>query len=146
MVRLLLGIGNPDRGDDGAGMYVAGLVRDPGWVVFSCGTVPEMFSGKVRAHQPEILVLVDAAEMGLLPGEFRRIPPEKVSGFSGCTHSLPLAVVMEYLRPFAGRMILIGIQPGSCGEEDRISEPVRTGAARLAGIIGSGSVEEIPEL
>lgn len=146
MVRLLLGIGNPAHGDDGAGNYVAGLVRSPRWKVFDCGTVPEMFTGKVRELRPEVLVIVDAADMGLSPGEFRRIPPERISGLAAGTHGLPLSVMMEYVRPLAGLILFIGIQPGRMVDEDRLSDPVMSGAGRLAAIIARGSFDEIPEL
>ncbi len=146
VVRLLLGIGNPAHGDDGAGNYVAGLVRSPHWKVFDCGTVPEMFTGKIRALHPELLVMVDAADIGLSPGEFRRVPPERISGLSAGTHGLPLSVMIEYVRPLAGQILFIGIQPGQMADEDRLSDPVRNGADRLAGIITRGSFEEIPEL
>jgi hydrogenase 3 maturation protease len=151
MVRMLLGIGNPLLGDDGAGNYIASLMKDPGWKSFDCGTVPENFSGEVRKFHPEILVFVDAADMNIAPGEFRIVPPEKIAHVAFGTHALPLRVLIEYLEPDAGRILFIGIQPEQVEMGLPLSESVRKGAGRLVriiekeefdtiGVFGSGSL------
>ncbi len=145
MVRLLLGIGNPLLGDDGAGNYVAGLVKDTGWKVFDCGTIPENFTGKVRELHPEILVIVDAADMKIFPGEFRVVQPEKIADVAFGTHSLPLRILIEYLAPDAGRILFIGIQPERVETGAPLSERVRRGARRLVRFIEKGEFDKIAE-
>ena len=68
VTNILLGIGNPLNGDDGAGIYVAEQFRKDGWISLSCGTAPENFTGIIRKAHPDCLVLVDAAALGLSPG------------------------------------------------------------------------------
>jgi hydrogenase 3 maturation protease len=145
MVRLLFGIGNPLLGDDGAGNYIAGLVKDPGWKAVDCGTVPENFTGTVRELHPEILVLVDAADMNLDPGEFRVVAPEHISDVAFGTHSLPNRVLIDYLAPYAGRIIFIGIQPERIETGASLSKRVRRGAQRLARLLEKGEFERIME-
>jgi len=145
MVHLLLGIGNPLLGDDGAGNYVAGLVKDPGWKVFDCGTIPENFTGKVRELHPEILVLVDAADMKISPGEFRVVQPENIADVAFGTHALPIRVLIEYLTPDAGRILFIGIQPERVDMGAPLSERVRKGARRLVRLIEKGEFDRIVE-
>jgi hydrogenase 3 maturation protease len=145
MVKMLLGIGNPLRGDDGAGNYVADRFRAPGWLALDCGTIPENFTGTVRKEHPELLVLVDAAEMGISPGEFRIIQPDDIAAVTLGTHALPLSIMIEFLSPEAGRVLFIGIQPDQTEMDQPLSKTVREGADRLTRILEEGTLERIEE-
>lgn len=143
---ILLGIGNPDNGDDGAGMLVAGQFTKEGWISLSCGTAPENFTGIVRRARPDLLVLVDAAAMGLSPGEFRIIPRNRIADVGIGTHQIPLSMLIDFLSDAAGRILLIGIQPGRVGPGGGVTEPVQQGAARLVDALLSGEPDRIPVL
>jgi hydrogenase 3 maturation protease len=143
---ILLGIGNPLSGDDGVGIYVAEQFKMEGWVSISCGTAPENFTGLVRKTRPSRLVLVDAAAMGISPGEYRIIPRHRIADVSMGTHQLPLSLVMDYLSDSAGMIILIGIQPERAIVGGGISPSVREGANRLVLAISSGELDHIPVL
>jgi hydrogenase 3 maturation protease len=145
LVNMLLGIGNPLLGDDGAGPFVASQTRGLGWKAFDCGTVPENFTGKVKELRPEILIIVDAADMQLDPGEFRMVSPGHISDVAFGTHSLPLRVLIDYLAPYAGRIIFIGIQPGVVSPGAPLSPKVWEGSVRLARLIETESFDEIEE-
>jgi hydrogenase 3 maturation protease len=135
VVRMLFGIGNPLLGDDGVGNYIADRFRAPGWIVVDCGTIPENFTGVVRREQPEILILVDAADMALSPGEFRVVQPEDIAAVTFGTHSLPLNLLMEYLAGSTGKVTFIGIQPSQTVMGEGLSDSVREGADRLITIL-----------
>jgi len=143
---ILLGIGNPLNGDDGAGIYVAGQFRKEGWIPLACGTAPENFNGIIRKTRPDCLVLVDAAAMGLSPGEFRIIPRHKIADVSIGTHQLPLSLLFDFLSDAAVRIVLIGIQPERVVAGEDISPRVREGAARLVQVLSSGELDRIPVL
>jgi len=143
---ILLGIGNPLNGDDGAGTYVAGQFEKDGWVTISCGTAPENFTGTVRKTRPDCLVLVDAAAMGLSPGEYRVIPRQKIADVSMGTHQLPLSILIDFLADSAGRIVLIGIQPDRAFAGEELSPRVREGADRLVHEILAGRIDQIPAL
>jgi hydrogenase 3 maturation protease len=143
---ILLGIGNPLNGDDGAGTYVAGQFRKEGWVPISCGTAPENFTGIIRRARPDCLVLVDAAAMGLSPGESRVIPHHRIADVSMGTHQLPLSILIDFLSDAAGRIVLIGIQPERVAAGEEISPRVREGADRLVDALASGRIDRIPVL
>jgi hydrogenase 3 maturation protease len=145
-VNILLGIGNPLNGDDGAGIYVAGQFRKEGWISVACGTAPENFTGIIRKTRPDCLVLVDAAAMGLSPGEFRIIPRHRIPDVSIGTHQLPLSLLIDFLSDAAGRIVLIGIQPERVAAGEEISPRVREGVARLVQVLSSGELERIPVL
>jgi hydrogenase 3 maturation protease len=143
---ILLGIGNPLNGDDGAGIWVAGQFRKDGWVSLSCGTAPENFTGVIRKTRPDCLVLVDAAAMGISPGEFRIIPRHKIADVSIGTHQLPLSMLIDFLADSASRIVLIGIQPDRVAAGEEISPRVREGADRLVQELLAGRIDRIPVL
>jgi hydrogenase 3 maturation protease len=143
LVRLILGIGNELMGDDGAGNYVAARIRKLGWVAYDCGTVPENFTGKVKELFPEILVLVDTACMNIRPGEFRIVPPEYIADVAFGTHALSLRILIDYLAPYAVRILFIGIQPERVEPGTLLTVPVQDGAKRLASMIEKEAFDEI---
>ena len=143
IVRMLLGIGNPLHGDDGIGNYVASRFRARGWNSIDCGTMPENFTAVVRRHHPEILLLVDATDLGLLPGEFRTVGNDQVENVSIGTHSMPLSFLIGYLAESAGQVIFIGIQPGRLGEEEGLSPPAIKGAEMLMDLLRTNRIEAI---
>ena len=143
---ILLGIGNPLNGDDGVGIYVAEQFRKDGWISLACGTAPENFTGIIRKTRPSCLVLVDAAAMGISPGEYRIIPRDKIEDVSIGTHQLPLSFLIDFLSDTASRIILIGIQPERAGTGEEISLPVREGADRLLRVLSTGELDRIPVL
>ena len=143
---ILLGIGNPLNGDDGAGIYVAGQFRKEGWISLACGTAPENFTGIIRKTRPSCLVLVDAAAMGISTGEYRIIPRDKIEDVSMGTHQIPLSLLIDFLSDTVERIILIGIQPERTGTGEEISLPVRKGADRLLHVLSTGELDRIPVL
>jgi len=126
------------------GNYIASLFRQTGWTVYDCGTVPENFTSPVRKAHPDILLLVDAAEMGLPAGEFRVVPPDRIADVSIGTHSLPLTHLIDYLSPDAGQIIFVGIQPASMEMGQGLTPAVRNGAERFLDVIRTGALAKIP--
>jgi hydrogenase 3 maturation protease len=143
IVRMLLGFGNPLHGDDGIGNYIASRFRARGWNAIDCGTMPENFTTVVRRHHPEILLLVDATDLGLLPGEFRTVGDDQVEDVSTGTHNLPLSLLIGYLAESAGQVLFIGIQPGRLGEEEGLSPAVIEGAERLMDLLRTNRIGAI---
>ena len=114
----ILGCGSELMGDDAAGTLIAGrlsyfseCVR-----VFCGGTAPENFTGEIKKFLPDTLLIIDAAELSLPPGEVSLIPLDKIGGVSFSTHMLPLTIMLDYLhREIGCRTYLLGIQ-GACYE------------------------------
>lgn len=155
---LVMGIGNPLKGDDGVGPYVAGLLAvpkvdsaDPSGArnvmeSIDCGTVPENFTNVVRRLCPDLLVLVDAAEMGLQAGAIRVIPFDMVGALGLSTHSMPLSMFMSYVADLVGRVTLVGIQPESMHLGWEMCESVRRAGEELARILRAGELAGVPSL
>lgn len=99
----VLGVGSELRGDDAVGMRVAELLALPEHAhpriqVHFGSTAPESATGPIRVQQPSHLILVDAAALGLLPGQVTWLERADIGGITFCTHALPLSVVIDYIE------------------------------------------------
>ncbi|MEA3409853.1 MAG: hydrogenase 3 maturation endopeptidase HyCI [Candidatus Eisenbacteria bacterium] len=95
---VVVGIGNTLRGDDGAGSLVAGRLRERyQHVVFDAAQAPENYLAPIRRANPDVVVLVDAADFGGSPGEVRAATAEDVEGLMMGTHAAPLSMFMKVL-------------------------------------------------
>ncbi len=112
---VVLTVGNSMMGDDGAGPMLADLMsKTPiaGWVAVNGGSAPENVAHQVRALHPRRVVVVDATEMGLPPGEIRIVDPDDIAEmFIMSTHNMPLNFLIEQLREDIDEVVFLGIQP-----------------------------------
>jgi hydrogenase 3 maturation protease len=160
---IVLGIGNRLGGDDAAGSYVVDMVNPtlsalsagrqtakallPAEIMaIDAGTAPESYTSVIRRHRPDLLIVVDAADMGLSPGALRTIAPEQISILSFSTHHIPLSMFISYVEEFCGKVLLVGVQPERTETGRGISKAVRKSVTKLAGAILEGGVAEIPLL
>ncbi len=153
---VVLGIGNRLGADDAAGPCVVDILNQRGKkakvgapteiTAIDAGTAPESYSSVIRQHRPDLLILVDAADMGLPPGTLRTIPPEKISTVSCSTHHMPLSMFMSYVAESCGKIVLVGVQSEGTDVGRYVSEAVRESAKELARVILEGRVAEIPLL
>ncbi len=144
---VLLGIGNPLHADDGAGPKLADMLAGtPGVTAFNCGTAPENFTGLVRKLEPDLLIIADAADMGLAPGSIRVIPPEKIRDTSIDTHTLPLYHLVDFLAEPSRKIVVIGIQPASLDWTENLSEQVESVLNELKVMIAENTLLKIPVL
>jgi len=131
----LLCVGNSMMGDDGAGPRLAELcVEQPldGWTVVDGGAVPENDIGFLRELRPAQLVIVDATDMGLAPGEMRIIDENDIGEmFMMTTHNLPLTFLIQQLREDIPQITFIGIQPDVVAFYYPMSSVVALSVSRL---------------
>ncbi|EOV9671749.1 hydrogenase maturation peptidase HycI [Cronobacter turicensis] len=129
MTDVLLCVGNNMMGDDGAGPLLAEKFRaapQGEWVLVDGGSAPENDIGAIRELRPARLLLVDATEMGLNPGEIRIIDPEDIAEmFMMTTHNMPLNYLVDRLREDVGEVIFLGIQPDIVGFYYPMTDPVK---------------------
>ena len=125
----IVGIGDELIPPDRLGMLTARELEQqhlPGVRFFLAGTVPESVTGPIRRYNPEHVLFLDAAEMGVRPGTIAVIDPEKIQASLLSTHVLPLSVVMDYLERETGAGItLMGIQPDLSGFDKDLSSDDR---------------------
>ncbi len=141
-----MGIGNSERGDDGAGPLVASRFQNPGWTTLDCGPSPENFTSIVKRERPERLVLVDAADMNLPAGAVRRVTRDQIRDSGIGTHLLPLSLLLDYLKDFAGEITFIAIQPKSKEFGEPMSPEVKKAVDEVARALREDRIESIAVL
>ncbi len=134
-ISVVLTVGNNMMGDDGAGPLLAELMTRrpiPGWTVVDGGSAPENVVHSVHALRPQRVVVVDAADMSLVPGDIRLIDPADIAGmFIMSTHNLPLSFVIDQLKEEIPEVWFVGIQPDVVAFYFPMTEPVTQAVNRL---------------
>ncbi len=97
----------------------------------------------IRELRPDRLLIVDATDMGLNPGEIRLIDPDDIAElFMMTTHNMPLNYLVDQLKEDVGEVIFLGIQPDIVGfcypMTPPVKEAVETVYQRLDGWQGQG--------
>ena len=148
-VRLVVvGIGHELCGDDAVGVRLAGMLKpyaigNEHLLVLEAGPAPENFTGPVRRFRPDVVLLVDAAQMNAEPGTVRWLDLQETNGISASSHTLPLHILVSYLQAELGcQVALIGIQPEQTFADAPLSASVQRAAQdvvqRLLEVYNSG--------
>ncbi len=137
---LILGLGNPLRGDDGVGpRVVEALEREPlppAVEVMEGGTpgvgLLSLLEGRRR------VIIVDAAEMGRAPGSLARFRPDeaRLEGSAGgiSLHSSGVAdafALARALKLALPELVVFGVQPADTGWGHGLSPAVETAMASV---------------
>jgi hydrogenase 3 maturation protease len=141
----VVGMGQELRGDDGLGPCVARRLQDmvgasESALVLDAGPAPENLTGVIRRFGPDLVILVDAAQMDEIPGRIHLFDFDDCTGLTASTHSLPPSVVAEYLSRQVGcDVMLLGIQP----DETSIGSPLSEAARESIDQAATGLAETI---
>ena len=137
-------VGNRDGGDDAIGPYIADKLNDNkrgNFMVLDCGIIPENYTSIVKKYKPENLIIIDAVEMDLNPGEIRIVPEKKIGSMHISTHGIPLSVLVFYLKDYVKNIFIIGIQPKTM--YGKISEIVLNSADKLIKYIENKNIKRL---
>ncbi|TFH31889.1 MAG: hydrogenase maturation protease [Anaerolineales bacterium] len=128
----VVGLGHPLLGDDAAGHELAHRLKEAlqdheDVLVVASGSVPENVSGSLRRFWPDLVILIDAAELGEEPGSMRWIPWQEASCCRSSSHSLPLRDVCAYWQQeLLSEIWLLGIQPSAIRFDTPLSPTLRS--------------------
>lgn len=137
---LIIGIGNPFRGDDAAGVLTARLLKQGGLD----STIVMEHSGEGASLMEtwkgaDAVILIDAVSSGGVPGTIHKLEPISnplpAHMFQSSTHafSLPQAIEMaRALDEFPSRLIVFGIEGGNFKPGAELSPEVRTALPEVA--------------
>lgn len=139
----VVGIGNEFNGDDAAGVLVARRLGsrecagDADHVlVIEAGQAPENITAGLRRFQPQVVILIDAAQMDETTGTVNWIPWDTTTGMSASSHSLPLSMLARYLTlEFGCQVHLLGIQPAWNEPYTGFSQAVQTAVDEISQIL-----------
>lgn len=138
-------IGNKNAGDDSVGPYIAKSLKKTKKINYiDCGIIPENYTSLVKKYKPKKLIIIDAADMNLKPGEIRIISKEKIGLMHISTHNMPISILINYLENYINKIYFIGIQPKNL--IGIISNEVKKSANYLINIIKNDEIEKIEVL
>lgn len=140
----IVGIGNSLRSDDAAGILVARTLMESRFIrdleavlVMDAGHAPENGTSQLRRFEPDVVLLIDAAEMGEQPGTIRLIEMDAIEGMSASTHTLPLSMLAKYLVLEIGcQVVLLGIQPELTDVGEGLTRKVQQAVGEIVSALG----------
>ena len=137
---VVTGIGNPIRMDDFVGVKIVQDLQGKlprNVCLIECETVPESFMDEIVELKPSHVLLIDAAVMGLKPGEVRLYDAEKITNIpSISTHTLPIRVFCDYITQLAkAKIALLLIQPGNTEFGEGLTPEVEAAAEKITLIL-----------
>lgn len=133
---VIAGIGNPIRMDDFVGVKIVqdlrGKVSDRVFLI-ECETVPESFIQQIVDFNPTHILLIDAAILGLKPGQSRIVNPEQLTSLSAfSTHMLPLRIFCEYLtKTTKAKIALLLIEPRKADFGEGLTPEIEASAKEI---------------
>ena len=123
----VLGLGNTDRADDGAGVLVAEALKK---LFPSCsysehdgveGTVLDIS----ERDEESTVFFVDAANIGMSPGTIRIVAKREIKDTEITTHRVAVALMASILERAGKKSAVICIQPKSIEFQGEVSDPVK---------------------
>ncbi len=155
--KLVFTVGNGMMGDDAAGPLLARMLKRAPldqWEALNGESAPEncihLLREIARESTLEQVLIVDAADMGLPPGEIRRIADARIgSFFLMTTHALPLIYLMQSIREFVPKVDLVGIQPAVVAFGYPISNQVKKAVEQFYDCLKQDTwqrIEDTPEV
>jgi hydrogenase 3 maturation protease len=137
---VVAGIGNPIRRDDFVGVKVVQDLKgkvSKNVCLIECETVPESFMQEIVDLKPSHVLLIDAAVLGLKPGETRLVFPEQVTDFPAITtHVLPLRIFCEYIAKMTeAKIALLLVEPENTDFGEGLTPKVQQAAEKINKVV-----------
>lgn len=138
----MVGIGNEFNGDDAAGVLVVRTLQEKlsesdCVLLIEGGTAPENTTGRLRRFRPDLVLMIDSAEMAQPAGWVMLVEMESVDGLSASTHTLPPSVLAKFLQSELGcRVVLLGIQPATLDFDAPLSPAVKESVRSVSRVLG----------
>ncbi len=134
---VVIGLGNPDRADDGVGIEVARQLR---------GLAPERIFSETEGLEgivlrildrkdAEVGIFIDAVDFGGRPGEVRIFSDADFPPCTTSTHKVPLGLLSALLKKEEKASYLVGIQPGTLDFDSEISDEVHRSLGEIVAIL-----------
>jgi len=127
---LVIGLGNPLRGDDGLGPAVIAALQPAavGGLTLIESDGHDLVEW-LASEEFDRIVVVDAADLGRTPGSWTRLTPERLAASKGrLTHGMGLRESLELLAALglrrAAPISIYAVQPAAVGWEPGLSREV----------------------
>ncbi len=128
----VVGVGNPMRGDDAAGVLVAEALSAaaPEAMIVNAEDIIESYAFDVAGRNCDNVLLVDAVEAPHAPGSiiFGKFSEMKAASVNFSTHKLSLSLAADIMEMHGKTVYLLGIVPESTEFGAGVSPAVRRSA------------------
>ena len=140
----LLGLGNPDYGDDGFGIRLAETLRESSWRfcnvrVVEAGNAPERFLGGLADEGCDHLIFLDAVDFGGEPGSVVFLDADEMAARFPqiSTHKISLSLLAKWVEASGKtKAWLLGVQPQSLAPNPKFTTPVQKTFELLTILLG----------
>lgn len=135
---VIVGLGNPQRGDDAAGLaLLAQFDRSSlpgGTLMVAAGTTPENCLQQILSADPNLVVFLDACRFGGDPGDIRWLDADEIEDAAISTHAYSITVIEKFLNlERSVECRYLGIQPGAVEHGVGLSKEVLAGIESFFG-------------
>jgi len=135
----VLGLGNTDRADDGAGVLVANALKKH-FPMFSFSE-HDGVEGKVldisESKSEAAVFFVDAANLGLKPGAVKIVRRDEIKETEITTHRVAVALMASILEKAGKKVAAICIQPESIESRGEVTKRVRASIDSVTEALGA---------
>ncbi len=137
---VILGIGNPEKGDDGLGPLCTDLIQASlgndlidRVKIINAGVMPENYTGEIRKFKASHVLVIDAVIAGEKTGAIFKVDPDLVTDEDISTHRMPLKMLTRFFIENIGtKVLVIGIEPKTIDFDSEISKIVYKSTEILA--------------
>jgi len=135
---LVVGIGNPDRGDDAAGLLLGRVVAERLETEYiEGGEVPENYTAEMRNSPVSTVLLVDAVDSKSRPGMVGLFDPDDFADSTVSTHKCSMSILAKLITHGVDKNVLVlGIQPCDLRWGQSLSEAVTAGVEEFGALLG----------
>ena len=133
----IVGVGDEQRGDDGVGPAIVRMLAEAGMEhVIDAEASPEIETWRIREIAPDVVLFVDAVDLGAEPGDAALLEPSDLRATGFDTHRAPLRLTMDYIeRELGAKCWLLAVQPRDVRHDAPMCPEVRRSVEQLASLI-----------
>jgi len=130
---VIMGVGNPERGDDAFGALLSEKIRSSDKMVsITCEELPENYTGVAKAENPNVVLFIDAVDFGGSEGDLILVNSDALKSDRFSSHRPSLKLVMDYLSAETRAAVyLLGVQPGTTNFGKYLGEKIRETLSHL---------------
>lgn len=134
----VIGLGNADRADDGAGVLVAEALktRHPDRAFSEHDGAEGVVLDIAEREGDATVIFVDAANMDGAPGDVRVVEHDDLRETEVTTHRVAVALMASLLERAGKKSAVVCIKPQTVEFRGRLSEPVRESVELVTRVLG----------
>lgn len=124
---VVIGLGNPDRADDGVGIEVVRKLKElaPDRIFLEQEGLEGVVLGILNREDVETVLFIDAVDFGGRAGEIQIFSQATFHPCRISTHKVSLELLSALLRKEGKAIYLLGIQPSALDFDSKISDEVK---------------------